>query len=215
MVSQGEVYPHPNKIKAIEDWPLPKTQTEIRSFLGLCSYYRQFIHKFAEYAAPLSDLTKGPTMGPWNDRSQWGYEMLKQALTSHPVLRLPDPTRPFTVDTDASDVRIGGVLHQKDPISGGDYAVCYYSRVLSPAERNYPTHEKEYLAIRTCFEKWRPYLLGQHTVVYTDHLPLRHLQTQKGPLSKRLARWNDYMAQFSHEVQYRKGKDNAVADALS
>lgn len=154
LVSQGEVRPHPNKILAIQDWPVPKTQTEVCSFLGLCSYYRQFINQFAEFAAPLSDLTKGPTMGAWNDRAQWGYERLKSALTSHPALHLADPTRPFTVDIDASDVRIGGVLHQKDLSTDSDYAVSYYFQVLSPAERNYPTHEREYLAFRTSFGKW-------------------------------------------------------------
>lgn len=215
LVSNGTIRPNPAKIKTLVEWPVPKTQTEVRAFLGLCNYYRNFVDRYAQITKPLTDLTKGATMGPWTEQCNQAFNLIKRKLSSSPVLRLPDPRLPFTMETDASDSQVGAVLHQQDTKSGRNYIVSCFSKKLSQAQLHYPVHEKELLAIRLAFEKWRPYILGKHTIVYTDHESLKYFKSQPGPLSKRMARWSEYMEQFDYEIQYRPGKLNIVADALS
>lgn len=202
-----------DKIKALSDFTVPKNVTELRSFLGLANFYRKFVKDFSKIAAPLFDLTRANTSFVWQDQHQVSFESLKKALSSTPVLRLPDPNLPFTVVTDASTIGIGAVLEQDD--GRGPRPVAFESRKLSPAESNYPVHELELLAIVHALRHWRHYLDGntKFTVV-TDHNSLRFLQSQ-AQLSKRQARWLEDLQTFNFDVVHRPGKDNVVADALS
>ena len=145
-----------HKIDAMKTWPIPTNVSELRSFLGLASYYRKFVKDFSAIASPLTQLLHKDKPYLWEKDQQTAFDSLKLCLVSAPVLILPDPTKPFTVTTDASDLAIGAVLSQDQ--GKGDQPIAYESRKLSPAEQNYPVHEKELLAIVHAIKLWRIYL---------------------------------------------------------
>ena len=140
------------------------------------------------------------------------FETLKEKLITAPVLLLPDPTKPFTVTTDASDFAIGAVLTQDH--GRGEQPVAYESRKLFPAKLNYPVHEKELLVIVYAIRLWHMYLEGQRFTVITDHASLEYIKSQAN-LSRRQARWLETLQANDFDVRYRPGKTNVVADALS
>ena len=172
----------PQKVKAIEDWQSPRNVHEVRSFLGLANYYRKFVKGYSTIAKPLTDLTKKSKKWDWTLRCQEAFEKLKKAMTSAPVLALPDMSKPFEVETDASDYAIGGVLLQDG------HPVAYESRKLKDAERRYAAHEKELLAVVHCLRGWRHYLLGAPFRVRTDNRAVSHFMSQKN-LTGRQGRW--------------------------
>lgn len=206
----------PKKVTVVQDWPTPKTVTDVRRFLGFAAWYRRFVKGFSTIAAPLTDLTKnaqGKDTVPWTDREQAAFDALKLALTTTPVLVHFDPTKPTALFTDASDTGIGANLVQDH--GAGWQPVAYDSRKLSDPEQRYPTHEKELLAIVHAFKNWAHYLHSRDFTVFTDHRPLRHIQTQPN-LSRRQARWLDVLQEIGGaNIEYKKGADNVVADALS
>ena len=212
VVSSKGLLPDPAKVQAVRDWKVPESVTDIRSFLGLAGYYRRFIPNFAKIAAPLTNLTRKNTPFTWSLREGEAFEQLKEVLLHAPVLQLADPERKFFVTTDASDFAIGAVLSQV--WNDGEHPIAYESRKLNAAECNYATHEKELLAVIHSLRTWRHYLLGNHFVVVTDHNSLKYIHTQP-TLSRRQARWVEFLAEFDFDVEYRPGKGNVVADALS
>jgi hypothetical protein len=200
------------KVNAVKTWPTPTNVSELRSFLGLASYYRKFVKDFSAIATPLTQLLHKDLPYDWGQEQQTAFEQLKQCLISAPVLILPDPTKPFTVTTDASDLAIGAVLSQDH--GKGNQPIAYESRKLSPAEQNYPVHEKELLAIVHAIKLWRIYLEGQKFTIITDHASLEYIKSQT-TLSRRQARWLETLQSVTYEVKYKPGKTNVVADALS
>lgn len=199
----------PAKVRAVQEWPTPTSLTDLRSFLGLANFYRRFVKDYSKIALPLTDLTKKlPGQLAWKAAHAEAFQQLKEALSSAPVLAPPDPKLPFHVGTDASDFALGAVLSQ------GGRPVAFESRKLSPAECNYPTHEKENLAIVHALKVWRHYLMDKKFTVSTDHDSLRHLQTMPHP-SRRQMRWLELLAEYDFNIEYIKGPTNVVADALS
>jgi hypothetical protein len=172
-ISLGKILMDDGKVKAIHDWPPPKTVSELRSFLGLANYYRKFIAAYAKKAAPLTDLLKKETKWCWSDQCKAAFEKLKLAVASEPVLHLPNFELPFEVHTDASDRVIGGVLVQEG------HPVAYESRKLKEAEHRYSAHEKEMLAVIHCLLVWRVYLLGAQFVARTDNASNTYFHSQK------------------------------------
>src|SRR5277367_6328261 len=211
-ISEKGITVDPRKIDTIHNWPAPTNVSELRSFLGLASYYRKFVKGFSATASPLTQLLHKDISYQWGTTEQKSFEELKQHLTSAPVLLLPDPTKPFTVTTDASDFAIGTVLTQDQ--GKGQQPVAYESRKLSPAEQNYAIHEKELLAIVHSIRLWRMYLEERRFTVITDHASLEYIKTQTN-LSRRQARWLETLQANDFEVRYKPGKTNIVADALS
>jgi len=197
-----------SKIRAIQAWPKLKNVTDVRSFLGMCGYYRKFVKGFASIATPLSKLMCKNIEFTWTKECEEAFQKLKQVMTETPVLQIPSRNKKFEVITDASNHAIGAVLEQEGR------PVAYLSRALIPAEKKYATHEKEALAIVYAIKQWRAYLSGRHFVVWTDHHSLQHLQKQPN-LTGRQARWMESLAEFDFDVKYVKGKYNVVADALS
>jgi len=210
LIGKHGIKTQPRKIEAINNWPTPKTQTNIRAFLGITGYYRKFIKDYANIASPLSNLLHKGTAIIWDDACEQAFQTLKQQLTQSPILAIANPEKPYTVTTDASDLAIGGILSQEG------HPIAFYSRKLSPAEQNYPVHEKEELAIVNALREWRRYLEGcTHQVqIITDHQSLRFLQTQPS-LSRRQARWSEFLSRFDYRIEYQPGHTNHVADALS
>jgi hypothetical protein len=241
VVSENRVQPDPEKVSAVHQFPPPTSVKQLQSFLGLVSYYRRFVHHLASLAEPLYKLTKKDS--PWRWRAeveQAAMDRIKTALTTPPLLRLPDFSRPFVLYTDASDVGLGAVLSQSyeeapsTPKANGsskrtddksndttipphryiEHPIYYASRTLHAAERNYTTTERECLAVKWAVTLFRPYLLGRHFIVYTDHSALRWLFTTRDPSSK-LTRMILLLQDYDFEIIARPGTQNANADALS
>lgn len=207
--------PVSDKVTAVSGMRVPATKKEVRSFLGMAGYYRQYVPEYSTIAAPLTDLTKksAPTNIRWEPIHQEAFGKLKSMLSTQPMLKLIDMTKSFLLQTDASEVGIGGVLLQLDD-DGEKWPVAYASRKLRGAEKNYSVIEKECLAVVWCIKKFYRYLYGTHLYLETDHQPLRYLQTAS-QLNSRLMRWSIYLQQFSFTVCNIKGNENVGADCLS
>ncbi|GJP69722.1 hypothetical protein CLOP_g722 [Closterium sp. NIES-67] len=195
MVSAQGVHVDPKKIEAVRTWKTPKNVKELQQFLGFANYYNRFVPQYAKIAAPLTNLLKKNTPYKWEPKHQEAVEQLKQALTSAPVLILPDPERDYVIEADASDLAVGAVLMQDQ--GNGLQPIAYLSKKLHGAELNYPIHDKEALAIVIAFKAWRCYLEGRRTTVYTDHCSLKYLKTQPN-LSRRQVRWIDFLETHFH-----------------
>uniref|UniRef100_A0A8P4KCX1 Gypsy retrotransposon integrase-like protein 1 n=1 Tax=Dicentrarchus labrax TaxID=13489 RepID=A0A8P4KCX1_DICLA len=227
VISKDGVATDPGKISAVADWSRPTHVTELRSFLGFCSYYRRFVEGFAKIAAPLHRLvaemidsrTKRASrkvIGElWTGQCEESFQNLKRRLVSAPVLAFADFSLPFTLEVDASLSGLGAVLSQEQ--DGKVRPVAYASRALTPSERNMPNYSSmrlEFLALKWAMtEKFRDYLLGQKCVVWTDNNPLSHLNTAK--LGATEQRWAAQLAAFDFSIRYRSGRSNANADSLS
>jgi hypothetical protein len=208
----------PDKVEAVRQWQVPTNATDLRSFLGLAGYYRRFVQSFSEIAAPLHALTQTKPGTPpyaWNDQAQAAFANLKHRLQEAPVLVLPNPDLPFVVHTDASDFATGAVLQQDH--GAGLQPVAFLSHKMLPAERNYEVHDKEMLAIIKMLGEWRTYLQGRQPFtikIKTDHNSLQYFMS-KPELTGRQARWLEKLADFDFKIEYVKGANNTVADALS
>ena len=143
--------------------PTPKNKTELRSFIGMCSYYRKFINNFAYKLSSLHQLTHDSSLFIWETHHQQAFDEIKSLLTSAPILSHPDFNYPFIVQTDACDIGIGGILCQR--INNLERAICYISRTLQPAERKWSIREKEALAIIWSIEQFRPFVVGSSFIV--------------------------------------------------
>ena len=205
-------------VEAIRLAKPPRTQRQLRSFLGLCNVYRRFVKNFAHIAAPLTALTKKEqsfTLDPFSQEQLRAFQALKKSLTTTPILRLPRADLPFSVDTDASDYQVGCALMQEHE-DKTRHPVGYWSRTLNPAERNYSASERECLAVVWALTILRPYLERTRFMVYTDHEALKWLLNLSDTEAHgRLARWRLRLAEFDFEVAYKKGAKNTIADALS
>ncbi|KIO15013.1 hypothetical protein M404DRAFT_78252, partial [Pisolithus tinctorius Marx 270] len=203
------------KVKAICDWPEPRKVKDIQSFLGFANFYRQFIFNYSDIVVPLTRLTcKG---APWNfsEECRRSFNKLKQAFTTAPVLTHFSPEAPITVETDASDYAIAGILS----ITGGDgqiRPIAFYSCTLTAPELNYDTHDKELLVIFEAFRTWQHYLEGSAVPVdiVTDHKNLEYFSTSK-VLTRHQARWSEFLSQFNMVIRFRPGKLGAKPDALT
>ena len=213
-LQQGLIGLHEDNVAKIRKAPRPSTKKQVRSFMGLAGYYRDFIPNFAAVAAPLSDLTrKGqPSKVEWGDAQEKAYQTIKILLTSDPILRLPDPEKTFVLRTDASDYGIGAVLMQEH--EGKVFPICYASKKLSDTELNYSTIEKECLAVVWGIKRFHMYLYGVRFVLQTDHEPLKYMNSAKFT-NNRLMRWAMFLQSYNMKVEAIKGSDNVGADYLS
>ncbi|XP_063831609.1 uncharacterized protein LOC135080816 [Ostrinia nubilalis] len=212
VITNEGVKPNPDKIKAVTEFPIPESPKDVKSFLGLVSYYRRFIPEFSKIAKPLTSLLKKDEPFIWENPQQLAFDELKQKLTTAPILSYPDFSQPFNLTCDASNHAISAILSQ-GPI-GKDQPVAYASRTLNKAECNYSVTEKECLAIVWGTKVFRPYLYGHRFKILTDHKPLKWLFNCKDPGSK-LVRWRLKLEEFDYEIEYKKGRVNSNADALS
>ena len=206
IVGRDGIKMDPQKTAVIDAWPVPRDIHQLRSFVGLATYFRRFVQGFSRLVSPLTNLLRGKAQWHWSDQCQQAFMNTKIALTSHPVLVMPDYSKPFEVVCDASVTGIEAVLLQEGR------PVAYKSRKLSSAEHNYNTGEQELLAVVHAMRSWRCYLEGVEFTMVTDHNPLTYLQTQPN-LSRRQVRWSEYLQMFRFRWQYRPGRIN-VADPL-
>lgn len=181
-VSYSGISADPDKVTAVQDYPRPQTVKQLRSFLGLASYYRRFIPRFSQVAAPLYALTKKDASFKWTPTCQDTFKQLKQILTQAPVLTFPDFSKPFVLETDTSGIGLGAVLSQEH--DGIRKPICYASRTLQFHEKNYGVSELEALAVVWAVKHYRVYLYGHKCDVYTDHEALLSLMNHPHPSGK-------------------------------
>lgn len=214
--------PNDDNIRAILQFPIPKSSKAAHSFLQMIGFYRKFIPSFAQISVPLNKFTRKGFPFIWTETEQTSFNLLKDAITSPAVLVLPDPSQPYTIRTDASHVGIGAVLLQKQTVDAENTStnpiykpVAFASRGLKPAEKRYSTIELETLAIWwSVTQKFRTYIEGQQFTLETDHKPL--LSIMKKPYhNTRIERWMTTLQEYDMIVQHIPGKDNTTADALS
>jgi len=213
-VSKSGVRPDPEKIRAIAEWPTPANVKDLRKFLGLATYLHKYSRNYAAMALPLSSLLKKDMEWAWSAECQQAFDSIKKSLMEAPVLAIANQDKPFYVVCDASDFAIGCALMQRDD-DGAECVISYQSCQQNSAERNYPVHDKELLAMEYALAKFRVYLLGdRHFTVYTDHASLR-TAVRTPHISQRMARWLSFFAEYNFSVEYKPGRFNVVADALS
>lgn len=208
VISKDGIAVDPIKVEAVVAWERTKTAAEIRSFVGLAGYYRRFIEGFSKIVSPLTQLTKKNQIFAWTEECEKSFELMKEKLTTSPVLVLPQPDEPYEVYCDASYQGLGCVLMQHKKV------VAYASRQLKTHEKNYPTHDLELAAIVFALKIWRHYLYGCTFEVFSDHKSLKYLFDQK-ELNIRQRRWMEFVKDYDFTLQYHPGKANVVADALS
>ncbi|KAL4085061.1 hypothetical protein QTP88_027899 [Uroleucon formosanum] len=211
-LTEKGVQPDERKIKSVKTFPIPTTVKEIKSFLGLTGYYRNFVPDYGKIAKPITNLLRKGIEFIWTSECQEAFEKLKIILCNEPLLQYPDFEKPFIITCDASNYAVGCVLSQG--VIPADLPIAYASRTLNKAEINYSTTEKELVAIMFGVKQFRPYVYGQKFTIITDHKPLTWLFSVKDPGS-RLLRWRIKLDEFDYEIQYKSGKTNLNADALS
>jgi len=216
VISENKVEMDPVKVAGVHDWPTPENQTDIQAFIGFVNFYRCFIWDFSTIARPLFDLTRFDKAWNWDAKEQEAFERLKTAVTTAPVLVSPQDSEPFYIEADSSDFTSGAVLSQQLPREEKWHPVAFYSKSLSPVERNYKIHDKKMLAIICALEEWRYFLKGaRHPVkIWMDHKNLEYFMTAK-KLNCCQVCWSLYLAHFDFRLVHCPGRCMEKLDALS
>ena len=190
IIQRGSVCADPRKVAAVVDWEKPTDRTQLRRFLGFANFYRKFIRNFSQIAAPLNALTSPTVPFVWSTEVDDAFTALKTLFSTAPVLAMPDVSRQFVLEVDASETGIGAILSQRSPEDDQIHPCAFFSRKLMPAERNYDVGNRELLAIHDALKEWRHWLEGacQPFVVLSDHKNLIYIQSAKR-LSPRQSRW--------------------------
>ncbi|KAJ4815745.1 polyprotein [Rhynchospora pubera] len=207
IISHKGVATDPSKITAMLNWPIPTSLKELRGFLGLTGYYRRFIQNYGAISKPLTDQLKKNGFC-WNEQATAAFAKLKEAMTNAPVLAIPNFSKPFVIEADASDKGIGAVLMQDHR------PIAFLSKSIGVKAQGLSTYEKEFLALLTAVQKWRHYLVGGKFIIRTDQLSLKHLLEQKlthAMQHKGLCK----LLGLDYVIEYKRGSENRVADALS
>jgi hypothetical protein len=209
VISSNELKMDPEKVKAIREWPSPRSMFEVRSFHGLASFYRKFIRDFSWICAPMMDTVKKRHKSfKWTEEVEKSFNILKEKISERPILVLPNFEKTFQVRCDASGVAIGAVMSQDN------LHVSYFSEKLNETKRKYSTYDKEFYAIIQALKKWRHYLVPQEFVLYSDNQALQFIIRQE-KLNQRHAKWVEFMQNFTFVIKHIVGNTNKVVDALS
>lgn len=203
VVNENGLSVDPDKVRAILDFPQPKTVKQVRRFNGLASWYRRFIPNFAGIMAPITKLLRKTKQFKWEEEQESAFREIQTLLISAPLLACPDFSKPFTLQTDASNSGLGAILAQK--FDDGDRPIAYASRALTKHEKKYFASEVECLCVLSAIKKFRPYIEGVYFTVITDHSALRWLHNLKDPTG-RLGRWALELQSYDFEVQHRPGQ---------
>ena len=217
IIGCGTLETDPEKIEAIKNYPKPTTVKELRSFLGITNFCREFITSYAKIVAPLDRFLIGETKKSvrkliWKPDQELAFTKIKEAITKQTKRALPDSKKKFILITDASNTAIGAILAQEDT-KGKRKMISTFSKRLDKAQTNYSVTDKELLAIVKACEHYRYYLLGKEFELETDHRALAYLKTCNNPTS-RMLRWALKLQEYPYRIKYIKGENNP-ADGLS
>ena len=209
LLTASGVKPDPAKVQTLLDWEFPGTALELSRFLGLAVYFRKFIPNYSIITAPLYHLLKKNVQFQSNAALLQAFQLVKNLMTTPPVLAYPNPDLPYELISDASRTGCGAVLVQESR------PIAYFSAKFSKAESEYATHDQEMLGIIKALKEWRCYLEGcKGLTLVTDHNPLTHFSVQP-TLSRQQAGWSEFLSRFMpFDIKYRPGSSNP-ADSLS
>lgn len=215
-ISDKGISPDPDKLEAIREFPTPRNKKDVRAFLGLINFYKRFIQIDMLATPRLNALTGKKTTWCWDEQTDKEFKVLKDALLHAPILRHPDMTKDFSLSTDSSLTGLAAHLFQEETIDGvtHTHSIAFASRGLSPSEKNYSITEIEAMAIVFAFSKFKYFLTGKHTTIYTDHRALQFLMSSK-LVHNRLKRWALFLQEFRFTIVYVPGAENIIADTLS
>ena len=212
VVSEKGIQTDPEKIEAIKNWPTPRTAKQVKSWIGLCSYYRKFVKGFADISRPLHKICHKGQKFNWSEECDKAFNHLKEALTSPPILTYPRLDQQFILDTDASNHALGAVLSQE--IDGKEHVIAYMSKALNKHETSYCTTRKELLAVVVALKNFHPYLYGREILLRTDNAAVSWMRNLKEPTGQ-VARWLQILGTYDLKVIHRPGSKHTNADALS
>ena len=213
VLSEKGVQPQDRLTEAVRNFAAPKNKKEVKRFLGMSGFYREFIEGFSEIAAPLNHLTRDQVAFNWTPECEIAFQALKKALSSSPVLAFPNTNKQFLVEVDASKNAVGGVLSQTQE-NGSVHPVAYFSSALKDNQKDWSPYTQEAFALVLATRHWSTYLLGNEFTVFSDHNPLVYLKTKKNPKGI-IARWISELEGYNFSVKHVPGKSNVKADALS
>ncbi|PSS36078.1 Endonuclease [Actinidia chinensis var. chinensis] len=207
LVSNRGVSAEAKKIETMLSWPIPRNLKQLRGFLGLTGYYRKFVEGYGKISAPLTQLLKKDAFH-WTNEATAAFHVLRKAMTTLPILAIPDYSKTFIIETDASGKGLGAVSMQEG------HPIAYWSKGLSARNQDLSTYEKELMAVVLAVLKWRHYLLGRPFIIRTDHQSLKYLLEQRvaTPFQQK---WIAKLIGYDYEITSKQGKENLVADALS
>jgi hypothetical protein len=218
LIDKHGIHPSPEKLRAIRDAPHPQNVTELKSYLGLLSYYNRFMPHLPTVLFPLYRLLHQDTVWHWKNEEEMAFTKSKEIITSDSVLVHFDPSLDLILACDASSYGIGAVLAHKLP-NGTERPIAFASRTLSDTEKKYAQIEKEGLACVYGVKKFHSFVYGRHFTMVTDHKPLLTLfdgnRAVSPQSSARIQRWALTLASYSFNLQCKSSRENANADALS
>lgn len=218
-VSKDGISPPVEKIKALQEFPLPKTAQGLRRFLGMINYYRQFLPCAAEAQSPLIDFLtatklKGAKPMPWNPELERAFHSCKDSLSRATQLAHPVPNAPLALYTDASGTQVGATLQQQTDL--GWQPLAFFSKKLTESQSVWPAYYRELLAVYSAVQHFRHILEAQHATIYTDHKPLLYaFKQRREKLPPTQLNQLTFISQFSTDIRHVKGGDNVVADTMS
>lgn len=213
LISKDQLKIDPDRTVVMQECPRPKDKKGVSRFIGMASYFSKFIPNYAELAVPLNDLRKKSAVFVWSNREEESFQKLKDAVSRPPVLAIPDYTKPFVLQTDASDRALGSVLLQRNE-EGDLKPVAYYSRKFSESEERLTTYQKETLSVVCSFNKFRKFLEIQKFELVTDNSALAWVLSHFKSVNK-LGRWAEVILSMPFNIQRVRGANNPVADFLS
>jgi len=219
IISKDGISTDPEKIKAVKNWPQPKTMKELNRFLGFANYYRKFVKNYSDSIRPLEDLAtkeKKQKLSKliWLEVHEKSFNAIKSSLVTAPILHIPSKDRQFILDTDCSTTCMGAVLSQLDE-NGQERPIYFASNKLSPTEQKYCTTRRELLAVVKYIKFFHHYLAGKRFILRTDHKSLSWLMTWKTPSTPQYFAWISMLQMYDFSIVHRSGFKHANADALS
>ncbi|GBN65464.1 Retrovirus-related Pol polyprotein from transposon 297 [Araneus ventricosus] len=215
IVGSGQHSPDPEKAEVLRNLSRPSTKKELRSFLGLASYYRDYIPNFSEIVLPLTDLTKRkvPNVLPWSVEAGEAFVKTKDELIIMPTLHTPDIGCPFWLYTDASATAIGACLAQHNDV-GKELPIAFFTKKLTPTQMKWSTIEREAFCVLGALKKFDTCVFGGKIQVVSDHNPLTYL-TNSAPHGAKLSKWALALQRYNLTISYRRGIQHGNADVLS
>jgi hypothetical protein len=208
IISKHGIAVDPEKIEAIRGWPTPRNVSDVKSFMGLVGYYRRFIVGFSKIPHPITYLQEKGTKFEWTLKCEKNFNLLKELLTSAPMLNIVDLNEIFLVCTDTCKEGLGGVLRKNGHVIG------YESRKVKEHERNYAMHDLELADISHALRMWRHYLMGKKFELRIDHIGLKYL-FEKSTLNSKQTRLLEFLNEYDFNIKHIKGKENNIVDVLS